>query len=72
MVICCKECCPCCDFCIWAKHYYITMNGKTIRSGVEGCKKYIDEHHQSMARGLGYCKDFYCFKAIEENTIEEE
>ena len=63
MVTCCKECYPCCDFCIYAKHFYIIVNTRKIKAGVEGCKKHMDEHHQSMARGLGYCKDFHCFDA---------
>ena len=62
MVICSNECSPCCDFCIYARHIVKFINGKTIKIGVEGCDKYSDEHHQSMARGLGYCKDFYCEK----------
>ena len=68
MITCGKECYPCCDFCIWAKHYYFIMNEKVIKSGVEGCKKHPEEHYQSMARSLGYCKDFHCCKV----DIKEE
>jgi hypothetical protein len=45
------------------------VNGKEIKIGVDGCKKHEDEHHQSMARSLGYCKDFHCYKA---NNDKEE
>ena len=68
MVTCEESCCPCCDFCIYADHYFMFINGKTIKSGVKGCKKHSDEHHQSMARCLGYCKDFHCLNAEKKIT----
>lgn len=68
MITCGKECYPCCDFCIWAKHYNFITNEKVIKSGVEGCEKHPEEHYQSMARSLGYCKDFHCRKV----NIKEE
>ena len=69
MVTLCKDCYPCCDFCIYAKHMVSFVNGKEIKIGVDGCKKHEDEHHQSMARSLGYCKDFHCYKV---NNDKEE
>ena len=68
MVKCCRDCYPCCDFCSYAEHSYLVINGITIKSGVAGCKKHLDEHHQSMARGLGYCEDFLCVKMKEEQN----
>ena len=67
MKTCCKDCYPHCDFCIYAKFYfYLSENGQKIKGSVSGCKKHLDEHHQSMAKSLGYCLDFHCFKVKEE------
>ena len=62
MVVCCKNCTPHCDFCIHAEYYYLSKNGERIKAGVERCKLHSDEHHQSLARNLEYCKDFHCYK----------
>ena len=67
MVLCDQICSPCCDFCIYADHAYLFIEGTAIKCGVKGCKKHPDEHHQSMAQGLGYCKDFYCFNMEEKS-----
>ena len=58
----CKDCYPCCDHCSYAKFIVAFKNGEFIRKDVDGCSKHPDEHHQWMARGLGYCKDFKCFE----------
>ena len=68
MVVCCKNCSPSCEFCIYAKRSEFVVNGVTIKTSIDGCKKHLDEHHQSMARSLGYCLDFHCFKVEEEKT----
>ena len=66
MVTCCKECYPCCDFCIYAIHIYKNINGKEVKIAPQGCTKHPEEHYQSMARSCGYCKDFHCEKCQEE------
>ena len=63
MVMCCKPCSPHCDFCIHAEYYYLFLNGERIKRAVENCKLHPDDHHQSLARNLEYCKDFHCYKA---------
>lgn len=66
MVKCSDNCCLCCLYCIYAIPHMHTIHGKEVLLGVKGCSKHPDEHHQSMARTLGYCKDFYCLNAREE------
>lgn len=70
MVICCNDCYPHCDFCIHSKRHYLELNKERVKVVVEGCKLHFDEHHQSMAINLGYCKDFHCLnmKEKEEST----
>ena len=70
MVTCCKDCYPHCDFCIYSNYYYLEQNKERIKVAVEGCKLHPDEHHQSLARGLHYCKDFHCYKAETDNREE--
>ena len=62
MVTCCEYCCPHCDFCIHSKYHYLELNEERMKV-IEGCKLHSDEHHQSLARSLCYCKDFHCYKA---------
>lgn len=69
MVTCCKDCYPHCDFCIYSNYYYLEQNKERINVCVEGCKLHSDEHHQSLAQGLHYCKDFHCYKV--DNNKEE-
>ena len=68
MVTVCKDCYPHCDFCIHAEYYYLSLNGERVKAGVEKCRLHPDEHHQSLARSLCYCKDFHCFKAKEDSN----
>ena len=68
MVKCSDTCNPCCAFCIYVKRSLFFINNKCVKATIEGCKKHSDEHHQSMAQGLGYCKDFYCINAREKNN----
>lgn len=70
MVKCCKDCSPCCAFCIYVRRKEIFANGVKVSAIVDGCKKHSDEHHQSMARGLGYCKDFHC--GCKVDSVKEE
>lgn len=67
MVTYCKECAPSCEFCIYAKRQYLLINEIKVKTTIEGCNEHSDEHHQSMARGLGYCKDFHCGLREENN-----
>lgn len=69
MVLCGKDCIPCCDFCIGAIQGEMEVNGKKVTSGPVGCKKHSDEEHQKIARSCGYCDDFHCFHV---NEIDED
>lgn len=63
MITCCKDCYPCCKFCIYSiKEIF------EDKEFINGCSKHPEEHYQSMARGLGYCKDFHCSKLWEVNN----
>lgn len=66
MVTCCKDCYPHCDFCIYSKYHYLEQNKERVKVAVEGCKLHSDKHHQSLAIGLHYCKDFHCYRVKEE------
>ena len=62
MVTKCKDCSPSCEFCLYAERSLFFVNEKVVETYVKGCNKHSDEHHQSMARFLGYCEDFHCCK----------
>lgn len=59
MLKCKNNCTPSCEFCSYAK--------RANKTDIQGCNKYSDEHHQSMAITLGYCKDFRCLKLEDSN-----
>ena len=69
MILCSKTCMPCCDFCIHAIHEEWMEGDKKITGGPIGCKEHKDEEHQKIAEDCGYCPDFHCFNANEENQI---
>ena len=69
MVTCCENCCPHCDFCIWAEYYYLSLNGERIRQGVESCKLHPDDHHQWLARAiLNIAKTFIVIKRTQKRS----
>ena len=63
LILCDKNCIPCCDFCISAIHEMFEKNGKEIIGGPIGCTKHPDDEHQKIAESCGYCDDFHCFNA---------
>lgn len=67
MVLCSKDCIPCCDFCIRAIHDKWIENGKEITGGPIDCKLGDDEH-RAIAENDGYCSEFHCFRANEDNV----
>lgn len=71
MILCSKDCTPCCDFCIYAIHDRWEENGREIVGGPIGCNKHKDKEHQKIAESCGSCPDFHCFRANENNAIEE-
>lgn len=63
MILCNKDCIPCCDFCIHSIQEIGEINGKIATLGPIGCKPHPDKEHQDYAKGCYYCEDFYCFEA---------
>ena len=64
MILCGKDCTPCCDFCTHAKHGPAVIDGKRVTAGPEGCKLHKDKEHQDIAATCGYCDDFHCFQSL--------
>lgn len=71
MILCSDDCIPCCDFCIYAVHGTLEIDGTT---GPIGCDLHLNVEHQEIADGCGYCEDFHCFfwmrRRIEMIIIE--
>ena len=63
MILCNKDCIPCCDFCIYCMHEPIPYNGRMTNGAPVGCFKHSDVKHQEIAENCGCCDDFHCFKA---------
>lgn len=63
MILCSKECIPCCDYCIHVIHDTEIFNGKIIVSAPINCSLYDDNEHKRIASGCGYCDDFHCNNA---------
>ena len=65
MILCDKSCYPCCDFCIYVKHYIIETEDiygaiHKIRGGPIGCTKFNDKKHDLLAEDCSFCNDFHC------------
>lgn len=58
MELCSKDCIPCCDFCLGAKHGVLEIDGT---SGPIACNWHPDKEHQEIAEDCGFCDDFKCF-----------
>lgn len=70
MILCDKDCIPCCDFCIYALHDKFTENGIEITGGPIGCNKHNDKEHQEIAESCGSCPDFHCFRVINQENVD--
>ena len=82
MILCDKDCIPCCDFCVYAEHEYDEIDGKIVKLGPVGCNLHKDVKNQ----GYYYCDDYHCFNMktahayifgkrindAEENTLSKE
>lgn len=60
MILCDKDCVPCCDYCTYSQHELIFVNGRIIKGAPIGCNKHCDEEHLYIVQGCGYCEDFRC------------
>lgn len=74
MIGCSEECLrlACCDFCLYVYHKFFFNNGNIVCSGPIGCGLHNDERHQEIAKICGYCPDFHCFRADEDNMVVKE
>lgn len=79
MIGCSEECLrfACCDFCLYASHdFFFTEdkdgNIRIVTGGPNGCNLHRDKEHQEIAKGCGYCSDFHCSMATEQNQIIKE
>ena len=67
----CENCYPDCLHCIYSIQNKIAKDGKYVDVHVVGCSFNSDAHHQSLAKGRHYCKDFKCiFLAQKEKENE--
>lgn len=64
MILCGKDCTPCCDFCTHVKRGTMVVDGKRVPGGPIGCKLHKDKEHQDIAATCGYCDDFHCFQSL--------
>ena len=55
MILCSKECDPCCDFCIHAIHEEFFLGKKHVVGGPIGCLYHKDLEHQEIAEFCGIC-----------------
>lgn len=63
MILCNKDCIPCCDFYLYSVHEKILIDGKVINGAPVGCFKHPDIEHQETEESGEYCDDFHCFRA---------
>jgi hypothetical protein len=70
MILCGKDCTPCCDFCTHVKHGTVVVDGKRVTTGPVGCKLHKDQEHQDIAATCGYCDDFHCFQSLVSGDRE--
>ena len=63
MILCNKDCIPCCDFCIYVIHEMLEVDGQMVKCEPIGCKLHTDEKHQNIAVNCCYCEDYHCFRA---------
>lgn len=68
MIVCSKNCYPCCDYCKYAFHKWGEVNGKIVRLAPIGCGLHEDAEHQDMAKACSYCEDFHCMHADEKEV----
>ena len=86
MILCDKDCIPCCDFCIHVIQHVEEIDSKMVGLGPIGCKLHEDEEHQNIAKSCYYCEDYHCFNVkpthayiygkrinnAKENTLSKE
>lgn len=74
MIACSEECLrfACCDFCRYVIQDFFFSEDKDgnmqiVNGGPNGCSLHKDKKHQRIAKNCGYCKDFHCVNATEDN-----
>lgn len=72
MIGCSEECLKsaCCDFCIYvAREPVYDEVGLIVDTEPSGCRLHSDQEHQDIVERCGYCPDFHCFRADENNMV---
>ena len=79
MIGCSEKCLElaCCVFCKYViRDYFFTKdkdeNIRIINGAPIGCALYKDLDHEIIAENCGYCPDFHCFRANEDNMVVKE
>lgn len=71
MILCCNECIPCCDFCKYVIHdFWLDDNCNVVKGGPIGCRAHEEELYQKVAEAAGYCSEFHCTMAKEDDFDE--
>ena len=52
MILCNKDCTPCCDFCIYAIHEEFEENGKLIKGGLLDVKSILMRNIRKLQRAV--------------------
>ena len=75
MIGCSEECLrlACCDFCIYVAREPVYDEAKLIvDTEPSECRLHTDQEHQDIDESWGYCHDFHCFRADEDNMVVKE
>lgn len=77
MIACSEECLrlACCSVCKYVIQDYFFEKDKDgnmqiVNGGPYGCSLHKDSDHQMIAESYGYCPDFHCRNATEENEYK--
>lgn len=68
MILCNKNCRPCCGFCIYAEHETFEAEDVdgihyVLRGAPSKCKRFNDQDHDNLAANYMFCNEFYCMNA---------
>lgn len=67
---CSEECIPCCDYCKYVIHKGLLENDEVLGAPIF-CALHMDKEHTKLARGCGYCDDFWCMDSDKDIVAVE-